>query len=129
MKYTVRKSFVQVVGTIWMPATTAAYEYPLRQYDIDNIKALGNGKLTRRAVQLWTDTNTGDFQSIKDFSASIEDGEKTRNFPWKHEESECTFNDCMYPSEDEYEDAAVAYEEQRIEEGQRRWAETGTSRK
>ena len=46
MKYTVKRSFVEVVGTIWMPSTQAVYTYDLRQYDIDNMRD-DDGKITR----------------------------------------------------------------------------------
>ena len=31
---------------------------------------------------------------IEDFSASIELGEDTLDFPWENEDSECIYNDC-----------------------------------
>ena len=99
MKYMVRKSFVQVVGTIWLPPVTAATTYPLRQYDIDNARD-DAGAITRESVEQWLYTHAGDFQSIDDFSASIEDGEDTIDIPWESEDAECTFYDCMYPEGD-----------------------------
>lgn len=82
---------IEVIGTIWMPASTCAMTYKLTAHDIENI-----GELTRENVQKWLDTHSGDFQSIEDFHADIGDFDS----PWEHEESECTFNDCMFPSEE-----------------------------
>jgi len=100
MKYLVRESYVEVIGRIWMPNTTAAYKYDLRDYDINNARD-DKGKLTRESVEDWLCKNAGDFQSIEDFSASIEDGEQTIDIPWRDEGSEVTYNDCMYGSEDD----------------------------
>ena len=82
---------IEVIGTIWMPASTCAMTYKLTAHDIENI-----GELTRENVQKWLDTHSGDFQSIADFHADIGDFDS----PWEHEESELTFNDCMFPSEE-----------------------------
>jgi hypothetical protein len=101
MRYTVRKSFIQVIGKIWMPAVTCAMQYDLTSYDVENIKATGDGKITRDAVEDWLGCHSGDFQSVADFSASIEDGNDTLDFPWAVEESEFTYCDCMYPAEAE----------------------------
>ena len=100
MRYTIRRSIVQVVGKIWMPAATCAQEIVLRPHDIENAKD-EEGKLTRDSVEHWLCLHAGDFQSIQDFRASIEDGEETIEIPWKDEESEFTYSDCMFPSEDE----------------------------
>ena len=99
MRYTVRKSIVQVIGTIWMPSTTAAQTYELSGYDVDNARG-DDGKITRESVQSWLDTHAGDFASVTDFSASIEDGDDTVDIPWADEESELTYNGCMFPDED-----------------------------
>ncbi len=100
MKYVVRKSFVDVVGHIWMPNTVAAMRYPLSNYDIENIRQQDDGIIDREAVEQWLTCHSGDFQSIEDFSASIEDGDKSIDIPWDDEDSEYTFSDLMYPSED-----------------------------
>jgi len=90
-------NYVQVIGTIWMPAVTAAMQYPLRDYDIDNMVGEDGCTITREDIDMWLTTHSGDFRSIDDFAAYIDDTE----YPWEHEESECTYNDCMYPCEDE----------------------------
>lgn len=100
-RYIVEHNYVEVVGKIWMPATTAAYRYDLSAYDVKNIIGqaeydTGERKITRDAVEQWLAFNAGDFQCIDDFHASIGDDD----FPWSDEESELTFSDCMYPSED-----------------------------
>tara|TARA_Y100000310_G_scaffold17714_1_gene17499 strand:- start:486 stop:755 length:270 start_codon:yes stop_codon:yes gene_type:complete len=86
----VEKNWVDVIGTIWMPAITCAMRYPLSKYDIENI-----GEFTRENVDQWLTTHAGDFQDVKDFYATVGDQE----IPWSSEESEFTYNDCMFPGE------------------------------
>jgi hypothetical protein len=87
----VRRAYVEVVGEIWMPCTTAAYRYELSVYDLENI-----GDFTRENVDAWLGTHAGDFQSVADFHAVCGDAE----IPWESEESELAYGDCMYPAED-----------------------------
>jgi len=87
----VRHAVVHVIGKIWMPMVTAAYDYSLSDYDLENI-----GQFTRANVERWLGTHAGDFQSIEDFQAEC--GRKT--IPWKSEESEVTYIDLRFPSED-----------------------------
>jgi hypothetical protein len=102
MKYTVTKSVVQVIGTIWLPTVTAALDYTLDGFDVENLKeGSESGEVTRESVQDWLDTHAGDFCEVTDFYASIEDGDETIEIPWQDEESELTYNDCMWGSEDE----------------------------
>ncbi len=96
MRYLVERNYVQVLGIIWMPATTAATEYPLSSTDVENIREYGEGELTREAIADWLTTHSGDFQNVTDFSASIGDQE----WPWEQEDSEFQYNDCMFPAED-----------------------------
>ena len=91
--YTVTVKEIEVLGRIWMPNVVAAMTKKLRDYDIENIKARGNGAITREAVEDWLDCNAGDFQEIIDFHADIAD----IDIPWKSEENEYLFFDCMYP--------------------------------
>ena len=90
MKFTVEKNWINVVGTIWMPAVTATYTYQLTQYDMENI-----GEPTRENVETWLSTHAGYFQSIKDFHALVGETE----IPWKDEENEFLFNSITYPEE------------------------------
>jgi len=104
MKYTVLKSNIRVIGKIWMPSATCAKDYDLSDYDIENIigeAEFRETEINRDAVEYWLMLNSGDFQSIEDFSANIElpDG-VTFISDWRKEESECTYCDCMYPAED-----------------------------
>lgn len=94
MKYTVRKSIVWIVGRIWMPAIVCAQEKVLSSYDVGNIRDEA-GNITRESLEQWLCSNAGDFQSVQDFSASIEDGEKTVDIPWATEEGEFAYSDCM----------------------------------
>jgi len=86
-----RAAYVEVVGKIWMPMTTAAYKYDLSDYDLENI-----GEFTRENIDAWLGTHAGDFSSIADFHAVCGDTE----IPWANEENEMTFVDCMYPCEE-----------------------------
>jgi hypothetical protein len=87
---------VDVIGTIWMPAVTAASSISLSSYDVENMRNPDDGKIARNDIEQWLYTHTGDFQSIEDFRAEIGNAV----YGWKSEESEFTFSDCMYPSED-----------------------------
>ena len=100
MKYTVRKSIIQVIGNIWQPGVgLCAMDYTLSAYDLDNARD-DDGELTRESVEHWVMLHSGDFQSIKDFHASLEDGPDSIDIPWQFgEDSECEFNDCMFPSD------------------------------
>ena len=98
MKLTIRKSVVKIVGGIWWPmGATCAQEKELSAYDIRNIRDRVEPGITRANVEDWLTCNAGDFSSITDFSASIEDGDETIDIPWENEDSEITFSDCMYP--------------------------------
>jgi hypothetical protein len=95
MRYTVRKSVILVLGRIWMPDTEAGTIYELNAYDVGNIER----PITKETVEAWLCTHSGDFQSVIDFSASIESEEGTTEIPWNTEENELTFNDCLYGEE------------------------------
>lgn len=95
MRYLVERNFVQVLGRIWQPmAGPCAMEYPLTARDVANI-----GRFTRDNVAAWLSANSGDFQSIDDFRATVGDD----FLEWDREESEITFNDAMFPAEEEEE--------------------------
>ena len=98
-RYTVRKSYVDVVGKIWMPQhVTVAMRYPVSGYDMENMRD-DDGQITRDSVEQWLMCHSGDFSSVEDFSASLEVGDDTIEFPWTHEESECTYADSMFPND------------------------------
>ncbi len=91
--YTVTIKEINVIGRTWA-GYIGMYNYSLRDYDIENIKARSkNGELTREAVSDWLDCNAGDFQSIKDFRADIGDFISE----WENEENEYKYLDAMYP--------------------------------
>lgn len=94
MKYTIRKSVVDVVGRIWMPAAVCSLRINLSQYDVDNARDY-DGKITRESVEQWLSTHSGDFQQVLDFRASIEDGEETVEIPFATEEGECQYLDTV----------------------------------
>ena len=98
MKYTVRKSVIYVVGKIWMPAITCSQQITVNAYDVGHLRD-GSGKITRESVEQWLDKHTGDFRSVQDFSASIEDGDITIDIPWASEDGEMAYLDTL-PSED-----------------------------
>lgn len=93
MRYTVRVSYVTVVGKIWMPAVTCGQRITLRDYDIENMRD-DDGHITRDSVEQWLTTNAGDFRTIEDFAASIEDGDQTIDIPWATEEGEYAYIDA-----------------------------------
>lgn len=113
MKYTVRKSIVRLVGQIWMPSVVCAQTKELTDYDVDNIRGLaahrmgivehavssygaGTGvTITREDVEQWLAMNSGDFQNVTDFEASIEDGDKTIDIPWASEDGEYAYIDAV----------------------------------
>lgn len=86
MKFTIERNWVEVVGTIWMPAVTCGQRIDLSRYDMDNI-----GEPTRENVEQWLSTHTGDFQSIQDFHAIIGEVE----IPWATEEGELAYCDSQ----------------------------------
>lgn len=90
MKYTVRRSIVDVLGYIWMPNVPAAMTLTLSDYDVGNAKD-EEGKITRDSVHDWLNRNAGDFSVITDFSASLEDGDETVNIGWESVEAEQDF--------------------------------------
>ena len=95
MKYTVRKSIIEIVGGIWWPmGATCAQTQTLSAYDVENCKD-DNGEITRESVERWVMTHSGDFSSVKDFHASLEVGDKTIEIPWVTEEGEIAFLDCV----------------------------------
>jgi hypothetical protein len=104
MRYTVRKSIVRIVGTIWMPHVTCAQVRDLSDYDVGNIRDIaefmGEEGITRKAVEYWLGGNAGDFSHVIDFEASIEDGDKTIDIPWASEDGEFAYIDAMSGSED-----------------------------
>lgn len=100
MKRLICFSYVDVIGEIWQPGVgLCAQRVNLQSNDIENMRG-GSGKITRDSIERWLRIHAGDFQSITDFSASIEDGEDTLDFAWANEESECVHSDCMYPDRD-----------------------------
>ena len=95
------KNYIQMVGTIWMPYTTAAMDKPLDTFNIQSIESISrelfdSESITREAIEYWLSLNSGDFRGIDDFYASI-NGEE---FPWENEESELTYFDCMHGYEE-----------------------------
>lgn len=77
-----------------MPMVTCGQTKTLRQYDVDNIRDRVEPGITRANVEDWLTCNAGDFSSVQDFYASIEDGPNTVEIPWATEDGELAFNDC-----------------------------------
>jgi hypothetical protein len=108
MKYTVRMSYLDVLGKMWMPHVDASLHMTLSSYDVDNIidysdDLNGSSKIgiTREGVMGWLNTHAGDFSEITDFSGSIEHpatGE-TIDFEWSSEDNEAAYYDTL-PQED-----------------------------
>src|SRR4051812_28420627 len=98
-KFVVERNWIECIGSLWMPATTAAKRIDLSSYDLENILACaeklhGKSEFTREAVEHWLSLNEGDFRGVEDFAAYITGAP---DMPWRDEESECTYNDCMFP--------------------------------
>ena len=102
MRYTIRKSVVQVLGEIWQPGFTCAMDFNLSNSDVENIIA-GMGWTDgdyRGAVLNWLDAHAGDFSHIIDFSASLEmPMDRTVEIAWQDEENEFAYLDAMYGDE------------------------------
>ena len=92
--YTVHKSYIQVIGPIWMPPVVCAMQYDLGEYAMGNMITLD-----REGVEIYLSTHSGDFQCINDFYADLYDPVDKRDIviPWADPSSEIIFNDCMYP--------------------------------
>lgn len=99
MRYVKRVSGIHVIGRGWYGQRMAS-TIPLTDHDLAHI--IEDGQYTREAVEHWLMLHSGDFQSIEDFRVTISDSEG-RDFDsdFAAEESECTWNDCMYPAEEE----------------------------
>src|SRR5690348_11532676 len=82
----VRVAYVDVLGTIWMPAVMASMRIKLSDYDLENI-----GEFTRENVEQWLCTHAGDFQAVKDFRAECGELE----IPWSTEENEMEYFDTI----------------------------------
>jgi hypothetical protein len=92
-------SHIDVIGPIWMPNATAATSYSLTEHDIENMRG-DDGKITRDDVEDWINCHSGDFRHVEDFNAIIRDGEATLEFGWSNEESDLTYNECVYGDEE-----------------------------
>lgn len=99
MRYTVTKQIIQVIGELWEPGFTAAQEYTLDGYQMEN---LGDPR-NRDDVQSWVNKNTGDFSSVTDFCADFTIGDESVIHGWASPASEHTYADCVYPTDDEDE--------------------------
>lgn len=98
MRYQVRKSVIDVVGKIWMPNVTASMRLEPSSYDVENMRD-EDGAITRDSVEDWLGSHAGDFRSVIDFAASIEDGDSTIDLPWATEDGEFAYLDT-FPCED-----------------------------
>lgn len=84
--YTVRTRDVWVLGYLWQPGVGPCSMHYTLPKDIP---------ATREAIQTWVDANCGDFSSIIDFAASIDDIE----IPWTTEENEIAYLDTIREEE------------------------------
>lgn len=93
-RYTVRKSYIDVLGYIWLPRVLCSLRIPCDSYAIEQMRD-DDGNITRESIEDWLTMHSGDFQSVEDFSASIEDGDNTIDIPWSSEENECAYLDTL----------------------------------
>lgn len=105
-RYTVRVSYVDILGKLWMPMCDASLHKTLSTYDVDNIREYSRhlsgdpaGPITREGFEHWLMLNSGDFSSVIDFRASIEDGDATIDYDWANEDNEIRYLDTL-PQED-----------------------------
>ena len=93
--YTVKENYVNVVGKGWY-SQPIALSIKLRQYDIDNMRGrVSDNAITREDIESWLDCNAGDFQSIKDFYALVDN--EGVEIPWNSEDNEIEFFDMTDP--------------------------------
>ena len=85
-RYTVIVREIQVVGRLWS-GVKGAYSRSLTQHDVEQI-----GELTRENISNWIDSHFGDFESITDFHADLDDFDS----PWDDEDSEMFYMEVMY---------------------------------
>ena len=85
----VRIAYVIILGKMWMGGT-ASLQKNLSDYDLGNI-----GEFNRENVEEWLTSNSGDFQSVTDFTAVCGEVE----IPWSSEDNEMAYFDTL-PSED-----------------------------
>lgn len=100
MKITKAISYVKVIGRTW-EGYTAAMQYPINpatELKYPNGKAVDNnihsGDL-ENILRKWINGHTGDFETITDFSASLEVGENTVDIPWENDNSEEQYEFAM----------------------------------
>src|SRR6266568_3805028 len=96
-RYTVRHSYIDVLGYIWMPHALCSQRKELSGYDLENMSR--DNEITRHDVEMWLTMNSGDFSEVVDFSASIEWHDKTLDFPWLSEETEMQYFDTIAESD------------------------------
>lgn len=85
---------VRYIGYIWQPGIgVCAQHQTLSKYDRENI-----GEPTRKNIEQWLTTHTGDFQNIIDFEADF--GTDNVRVPWEKEDSEVAYDDAMFGSVD-----------------------------
>ena len=97
MKRITPSNRICILGRIWMPAVVCAQVLHPSAYDIENMRNR-RGKITRRSVEDWLSTHAGDFQSILDFSVSLD--EELESDWAKGEESDFQFTDCTHGDDD-----------------------------
>jgi len=96
-RYMVERNYVQMIGPIWQPGfDCCAMDKELPGYDVRNIEEIAkelfdSDVITREATEHWLSLNSGDFQHVADFYASIGD----QDFAWADDESEFAYCDCM----------------------------------
>lgn len=102
-------NYVEMIGITW-ESHSAGMHKDLSDSDIENIhgyaeQLTGDTQITREAVAHWLSLNSGDFQGVDDFYASI----GALDIPWEDEASEGVFNSCMYADEDDDLDDEIPY--------------------
>ena len=102
-------SSVGVVGKGWYGQTIST-DYTLKDYNVRTIQDLANiragiddAAIERADVEMWLTSNSGDFQSITDFAASINLGKPGSDveIPFETRDAADIYMDCMFGGEEE----------------------------
>ncbi len=115
-RYTVRESYIDVLGYIWMPHALCSLHIDVSAYDLSNMTDT-EGHVTRESVEQWLTMHSGDFSEVVDFSASLEVGDETLDFPWSSEETEMQYLDTI-AEPDDYDDSDTDLAEAQANQGE-----------
>jgi len=95
----VHKNYVNIIGRIWMPPVIGALDKHLSPSDIKSM-VNEDGTITKEDVKDWVNKNSGDFQTVLDFEALIDDAPQgPLEIDWAKDESGAIWDNCMFGDE------------------------------